>query len=244
MLNTSDVKSLSANGGTISLEGINNELASKTLDADTLYSLLTSNASNIDITKSNDKVKIEVPDKATVQNLTNTEYFYLNEVYSPDGSDTQPSTDTTNSVIISDSHTHDLIFRFTYGGIEDVKLSELARKSEMPSSGTYYRHLVRLYNTETFDEANNIVFFELISTSMVAIDSTQDLTTYAVGAHTCTGFIGSIGTTYGPPVSITIAATGAPKIYFADASTNFSKMLSGTAISLGLTHIADTVANI
>ncbi len=151
--------------------------------------------------------------------------------------------DAYYSVISFDSHNNDLIFRANYGGI-DVKLSELARKSEIPSSGTYYRHTVRLYNNETFNEANNVVFFELISTSMVAIDSTQDLTTYAVGSHTCTGFIGSIGTTYGPPVSIIIAATGAPKIYFADASTNFSTMLSGTAINLGLTHIADIVANV
>ena len=151
--------------------------------------------------------------------------------------------DAYYSVISFDSHNNDLIFRANHSGT-DVKLSELARKSEIPSGGTYYRHTVRWYNAAQFSEASNVIFFELISTSMVAIDSIQDLTTYAAGAHMCTGFIGSVGTTYGPPISITISPTGTPAVYFADASTNFSRMLSGNATSFGLTHVADIVANI
>lgn len=225
--------------------GMNGEINAEdgSLDVDTLYALLTSNASNISITKSNDKVKIAIPDKAVVQNLENTEYFYLDEVYSPDGSSEQPSTDVTNSVIISNSHMHDIIFRFIYGNIQDVKLSELARRSEIPSGGTYYRHLIRLYNTSTFNDANNVVYFELISTSMVAIDSLTDLYTYAKGVHSATGFIGSTGNTYGPVISVQVT-TNAGRVYYAEASTNFSRQMYDTLADYGLTYVGDTVANL
>nr|DAF03792.1 MAG TPA: FIBRITIN, FIBER PROTEIN, CHIMERA, FIBER PROTEIN.9A [Caudoviricetes sp.] len=150
--------------------------------------------------------------------------------------------DAYYSVISFDSHNNDLIFRANYGGI-DVKLSELARKSEIPSGGTYYRHLIRLYNVSTFAESNNVVYFELISTSMVAIDSLTDLYTYAKGSHSATGFIGSTGTTYGPVVSIQVT-TNAGRVYYAEATSNFSRQLYDTLAAYGLTNVADIVANL
>lgn len=151
--------------------------------------------------------------------------------------------DAYYSIISYDAHNADLIFRANYSS-KDIKLSELALKSEIPSGGTYYRHVILLRNAETNITANNVVFIELISTSMVAIDSLQDLFTYATGIHTCTGFIGSIGTTYGPPINIQVNGTNS-RVYYADASTNFSRMLNSTVTTeLSLTYVRDNVTNL
>lgn len=148
--------------------------------------------------------------------------------------------DAYYSVISFDAHRADLIFRANYIG-KDIKLSELALKSEV--GGTYYRHVIRLYNTATFTEANNVVYFELISTSMVAIDSLTDLYTYCQGPHAATGCIGSVSSEYGPVTSVVISTSGG-SVYYVDANSNFSRQVHDTLAVFGLTYVSDTVKNI
>lgn len=148
--------------------------------------------------------------------------------------------DAYYSIISYDAHKADLIFRANYVG-KDIKLSELALKSEV--GGTYYSHVIRLYNTATFIEANNVVCFELISTSMVAIDSLTDLYTYCQGPHAATGCIGSVGSEYGPVTSVVISTSGG-RVYYVDANNNFSRQVYDTLAVFGLTYVSDTVKNI
>lgn len=78
--------------------------------------------------------------------------------------------DAYYSVISFDSHNQDLIFRANYTG-KDVKLSELARKSEIPSGGSSYRHELVLTSSGQWDAA---ICLTVYSNTSVAADSLAD----------------------------------------------------------------------
>ena len=78
--------------------------------------------------------------------------------------------DAYYSVISFDSHNQDLIFRANYTG-KDVKLSELARKSEIPSGGSSYRHELVLTSSGQWDAA---ICLTVYSNTSVAADSFAD----------------------------------------------------------------------
>lgn len=211
--------------------GINGEINAEgsSLNADMLYALLTS-ASNISITKSNDKVKIAIPEKAVVTNLSNNEYFHLNEVYSTGD---QPSTDSLRSVIISDSHNHDLIFRFNYSAIENISIRDL-------KNPTYYRHLICMScnnDTGRFD-----IYFTLISTISDKISSLENvisaLSDYQGEEYPVTGR-GRGGYNTEIVYSISILPDGV------DYTLSRVNTFSGTGISFaefGLVEVRDTLS--
>lgn len=78
--------------------------------------------------------------------------------------------DACYSVISFDAHQGDLIFRANYTGT-DVKLSELARKSEIPSGATYYRHELVLTSSSTWEIS---IYVTTYSTTSIAADSLSD----------------------------------------------------------------------
>ena len=59
------------------------------------------------------------------------------------------------------------------------------------------------------------------------------------GRHVASGFIGSLGTYYGPVVSSLNTGTGL--IMFADATTNFSTFETIKWADAGITKVVDTV---
>lgn len=78
--------------------------------------------------------------------------------------------DAYYSVISFDSHNQDLIFRANYTG-KDIKLSQLALKSEIPSGGSSYRHELVLTSSGQWDAA---ICLTVYSNTSVAADSFAD----------------------------------------------------------------------
>lgn len=78
--------------------------------------------------------------------------------------------DAYYSVISFDSHNQDLIFRANYSN-KDIKLSELALKSEIPSGGTYYKHELVLTSNSTWEIS---IYVTTYSTTSIAAQSLSD----------------------------------------------------------------------
>lgn len=95
-------------------------------------------------------------------NPTHPAPLYVGEATSGD--------DAYYSVISFDAHQSDLIFRANYSGT-DIKLSELALKSEIPSGGSYYRHELVLTSASTWEIA---IYVTVYSTTSIAADSLSD----------------------------------------------------------------------
>ena len=78
--------------------------------------------------------------------------------------------DAYYSIISFDAHKSDLIFRANYSG-KDIKLSELALKSEIPSGGSYYRHELVLASASTWEIS---IYVTVYSNTSIAADSLSD----------------------------------------------------------------------
>ena len=217
--------------------GTNGEINAEggTLDADTLYPLVKSGSTeNFTISKSGGKVNFAIQGGPVFDALENKEYLYLDEVYYPKGNEEQPSTDSTRSVIISNSHVHDLIFRFTYGSVESISIKDL-------KPPTYYRHVVRFYSSSS----SGIIDFRvvIVSSKSTPIDSLTDVFT-ALSAYADTGYPASgyyRQMLYGPVINIYPKAGGDIEYLTVDGSSDQPKTWMWSDWSFTIT---DTVAAI
>ena len=128
---------------------------------------------NISIDKASDKeqVIVKTAPSPTFDDVTLNNTLVLGEEYT-----------NNTSVIESPSHRHDITFRFTYGGIEDIKFSDLLKKTGVKTlfgnqsivgSGNIdlYRHVIKATGTGCFWATT------LISSKNTPIDSLTDLFT-------------------------------------------------------------------
>lgn len=214
---------------------------SGTIDADTLNGLL-SGGNNISIDKAatGEFVEVKTTPSPTFDDVTLNNTLVLGE----------DTTGSYTSIIESPAHTHDITFRFTYSQTEDVNLSEFVKSTGLKTlfnnqsivgSGniTLYRHLVQCYNSDKLFTSNNVIFFEFYSHLNNPINSLTNLFTYMPGYHVASGFIGSVGTTYGAVVATINSKSGA--IMYSRADVNFSGFETITWVDAGITKVVDTV---
>lgn len=127
-------------------------------------------------------------------------------------------------------------------GVTDFKT--LFNSQTITGSGniTLYRHLVQCYNGDRISTSSNVIFFEFYSHMNTPIQSLTDLFTYMPGNHVASGFIGSVGTTYGAVVATINTSNGS--IMYSRADVNFSGFETIHWADAGITKVVDTVTNI
>lgn len=243
------VNRLYGQGGTITLSFPAGEVASGTAVTVTLPTKTGTVALTTDIPSESDYLTTDtvqtVPEKAQKQ-------FEIHGLKLLETTVAEGEVPAFSAVLDYDAHTDSLYFFNSYTG-SYIKLQDLLRSSSLKTlfgnqsivgSGNIdlYRHEITIYDQDTIGTSSNIVYLELFSSKNTVIDSLTDLYTIFPGRHNCTGIIGSLGNQYGPAVRILSSANGG--VIYADASTNFSRTLTGSWSELGLTHIKDTVKTV
>lgn len=144
----------------------------------------------IDKAAAGEFVEVKTIDNPTFDDVTLNKTLVLGEEYT-----------NYTSVIESPSHNHDITFKFTYGGVEETKFSELLKSANVKTlfgnqsivgSGNIdlYRHLITL--TCYSSTGRVVVHIMFISSKPQKIDSMTDLFTamsdYAEEEYPATGY--------------------------------------------------------